>query len=127
MNRIDRLTAILIQLQSKRVVKVQDEISLRTVYRDIRALEEASVPIGAKLVSKMGDASLNESFESALYKIKSVLKRSEKEHLEDLNSRVAVLNHRRQQSFSEYLLHQIQQAIVHQHVLLMYYVSNYQP
>lgn len=124
MNRIDRLTAILIQLQSKRVMKAQDEISLRTVYRDIRALEEASVPIGAKLVSKMGDASLNESFESALYKIKSVLKRSEKE---DLDSRVAVLNHRRQQSFSEYLLHQIQQAIVRQHVLLMYYVSNYQP
>ena len=105
-------------------MKAQDEISLRTVYRDIRALEEASVPIGAKLVSKMGDASLNESFESALYKIKSVLKRSKKE---DLNSRVAVLNHRRQQSLSEYLLHQIQQSSVRQHVLLMYYVSNYQP
>ena len=45
MNRIDRLTAILIQLQSKRVVKAQDiagrfSISLRTVYRDIRTLEE---------------------------------------------------------------------------------------
>ena len=53
MNRIDRLTAILIQLQSKRVVKAQEiadrfEISLRTVYRDIRALEEAGVPIGAE-------------------------------------------------------------------------------
>ena len=50
MNRIDRLTAILTHLQSKRMVKAQQiadrfEISLRTVYRDIRALEEAGVPI----------------------------------------------------------------------------------
>lgn len=50
MNRIDRLTAILIQLQSRKVVKAQDiatrfEISLRTVYRDIRSLEEGGVPI----------------------------------------------------------------------------------
>jgi predicted DNA-binding transcriptional regulator YafY len=53
MNRIDRLTAILIQLQSKKVVRAQEiadrfDISLRTVYRDIRALEESGVPIGAE-------------------------------------------------------------------------------
>jgi predicted DNA-binding transcriptional regulator YafY len=50
MNRIDRLAAILIQLQSRRLVKAQDiadkfSISLRTVYRDVRALEEAGVPV----------------------------------------------------------------------------------
>lgn len=50
MNRIDRLSAILIQLQSKRVVKAQEiadkyKLSLRTVYRDIKALDEAGVPI----------------------------------------------------------------------------------
>jgi predicted DNA-binding transcriptional regulator YafY len=50
MNRIDRVSAILTQLQSKRVVKAQDiadrfNISLRTVYRDIKALDEAGVPV----------------------------------------------------------------------------------
>ncbi len=50
MNRIDRLAAMLIQLQSRPLVKAQDmaekfSISLRTVYRDIKALEEAGVPV----------------------------------------------------------------------------------
>ena len=50
MNRIDRISAILIQLQSRRIVKASDiaerfDISLRTVYRDIRSLEEAGIPI----------------------------------------------------------------------------------
>ncbi len=50
MNRIDRLAAILIQLQSRPLIKAQDiadkfSISLRTVYRDVKALEEGGVPI----------------------------------------------------------------------------------
>ena len=50
MNRIDRLVAILLQLQSTRRVKAKDiaekfSLSLRTVYRDIKALEEAGVPV----------------------------------------------------------------------------------
>ena len=53
MNRIDRLTAILIHLQTKRVVKAEEiaerfEMSLRTVYRDVKALMEAGVPIGSE-------------------------------------------------------------------------------
>lgn len=53
MNHIERLNAILIHLQSKRVVKASEiadrfGISLRTVYRDIRALEASGVPIGAE-------------------------------------------------------------------------------
>jgi predicted DNA-binding transcriptional regulator YafY len=50
MNRFDRLTAILIHLQSKKLVQAQEvadrfDVSLRTVYRDIRSLELAGVPI----------------------------------------------------------------------------------
>jgi predicted DNA-binding transcriptional regulator YafY len=53
MNHIERLNAILIHLQSKRIVKASEvakrfDISLRTVYRDIRALEASGVPIGAE-------------------------------------------------------------------------------
>eukprot|EP01136_Pigoraptor_vietnamica_P039838 Opistho-1_new@11073 len=48
--RFDRVIAILIQLQSKKVVKAQElaerfEVSLRTIYRDIRTLEASGVPI----------------------------------------------------------------------------------
>lgn len=50
MNRLNRIAAILIKLQSQRVVRAQDiadtfSISLRTVYRDIRTLEAAGIPI----------------------------------------------------------------------------------
>lgn len=50
MNRIDRLSAILVQLQSRSLIKSQEiadrfGISLRTVYRDMRALLEAGIPI----------------------------------------------------------------------------------
>lgn len=50
MNRIDRLLGILILLQSRRYVQAETiadkfSISLRTVYRDIKALNEQGVPI----------------------------------------------------------------------------------
>jgi predicted DNA-binding transcriptional regulator YafY len=53
MNRFDRVTAILIQLQSKKIVRAKDisnryNVSLRTIYRDIRTLEEAGVPIASE-------------------------------------------------------------------------------
>lgn len=160
MNRLDRLTAILIHLQTKRVVRAQEladrfTISLRTVYRDIRSLEEAGVPIGAeagvgyfltdyhlppvmftsaeasalllagKLVEKWADASIRTEFESALYKIKSVLKRSDQEHLSDLESHISVAKPRHRQPYSDGLLTHIQHAIARNHVLSIQYHSQY--
>ena len=130
MNRIDRVTAILIHLQSRRVVKASDlaerfQISLRTVYRDIRTLEEAGIPLvgeagvgysimegyrlppimltqeeatafltAEKLVEKLTDASTRESYQSAMYKIKSVLRAGEKDHLEILEKHIEVVPNR---------------------------------
>lgn len=160
MNRIDRLTAILIHLQTKKVVKAQEiadrfSISLRTVYRDIRALEEAGVPIGAeagigyflegynlppvmftnaeasallvggKFVEKLADKSLIEPFQSALFKIKSVMKGSEKEYLEELEPKIAVHTLTRPTPYSDQLLNEIQEAIAQQQVLSIEYLSNY--
>lgn len=50
MNRTDRLVAMVIHLQSRRLVRAEElarhfEISLRTVYRDMAALGEAGVPV----------------------------------------------------------------------------------
>jgi predicted DNA-binding transcriptional regulator YafY len=62
MNRIDRLVAIQTFMQSRRLLTANDiaerfDISLRTVYRDIRALEESGVPI-------VGEAGVGYSIEA---------------------------------------------------------------
>lgn len=49
-NRLSRLTSILTQLQTKRLVTATEladkyEVSVRTIYRDIRSLEASGVPI----------------------------------------------------------------------------------
>lgn len=53
MNRLSRITAVLVHLQSKKIVTAKEiadrfEVSLRTVYRDIKTLQEAGVPIGSE-------------------------------------------------------------------------------
>jgi len=160
MNRLDRLTAILIHLQTKRVVRAQEladrfTISLRTVYRDIRSLEEAGVPVGAeagvgyfltdyhlppvmftnaeasalvfggKLVEKWGDESVQTAFESALFKIKSVLKRPDQEHLDDLAPHVAVHKPNLREPYVGGLLNTLQHAIAQHHVLAICYQAGY--
>lgn len=131
MNRFDRITAILIQLQSRRVVKAQDladrfDISLRTVYRDIRTLEEAGVPLygeagvgyslvdgyrlppvmftreeamafltAEKLMEKFTDDALGEHYAAAMFKIKAVLRGTEKDLLENLDGNIIVNSRKR--------------------------------
>ncbi|WP_108869155.1 helix-turn-helix transcriptional regulator [Aquimarina aquimarini] len=53
MKRLHRLTAILVKLQSKKIVQASEladkfDVSMRTIYRDMQALTEAGVPIGAE-------------------------------------------------------------------------------
>lgn len=126
MNRFDRITAILIQLQSRKIVKAQDladrfEISLRTVYRDISSLAEAGVPIigeagvgysimdgyrlppvmftkeeartfitAEKLMEKFTDFSTQSHYQSAMYKIKAVMRSTEKSMVENLENHIEV-------------------------------------
>ncbi len=126
MNRFDRITAILIQLQSKKIVKAQDladrfDISLRTVYRDIRSLEEAGVPLygeagigyslvdgyrlppvmftreeamtfvtAEKLVEQFTDVGTKSGYQSAMYKIKAVLRSDEKDLVENIGESIEI-------------------------------------
>ncbi len=126
MNRIDRVTAILIHLQSRKIVRAQDiagrfGISLRTVYRDINTLSEAGVPIvgeagvgysimdgyrlppvmftreeatafltAEKIVEKFTDGSTESNYKSAMYKVRSVLRSTEKDMLEDMEQYIEV-------------------------------------
>ncbi|HET9430467.1 MAG TPA: YafY family protein [Chitinophagaceae bacterium] len=126
MNRVDRLHAILVHLQSKRKVTAQEladrfELSLRTVYRDVKALEESGIPIigeagigysvmegyrlppvmftqeeasalllGGKLLQQLTDTAVKKHFDSAMFKIKAVLRSSDKDHVEELDNRIAI-------------------------------------
>ncbi|WP_347374090.1 YafY family protein [Aequorivita sp. Q41] len=126
LNRFDRIIAILIQLQSKKVVKAQEladrfGVSLRTIYRDVRSLEASGVPIvseagvgysimdgyrlppvmftreeassfvaAEKLMKKFTDKSFGGYYESAMFKLKSVLRGTEKEWIDRLQSQVII-------------------------------------
>jgi predicted DNA-binding transcriptional regulator YafY len=163
MNRIDRLSAILIQLQSRKNTRAQDvanryQISLRTVYRDIRSLEEAGVPIigeagrgysladgyrlpplmftreeatafitAEKLVISLTDQENSRSYTIAMDKIRAVLKRTDKDYLEDLDERIKVIKSNRHPKLNEQpsSLQIILQAISNKKVMQMTYFAYY--
>lgn len=122
--RFNRIIAIYFQLQAKPIVKAQDlaarfDVSLRTIYRDLKSLELAGIPIvceplvgyslvegykipptlfskeealsfvaAEKLVQKYFDKDLGSYFSSALNKMKSILRSSDKENIMILESEV---------------------------------------
>ena len=126
--RFDRIVAILIQLQSKKIVRAQDlaerfDVSLRTIYRDIRTLEVSGVPIygeagtgyslmdgyrlppvmftreeassfiaAEKLMQQFPDKELGEHYQSAMFKLKAVLKNTDKDLVSDIGAKVLVRN-----------------------------------
>lgn len=126
LKRFDRIVAIFIHLQSKRVVRAEElsgrfGVSVRTIYRDIRVLEAAGIPLmgeagvgysivdgyrlppvmftreealsfiaAEKLMEAFTDKSLGAHYQSALYKVKAVLKATDKEWIGALGTSVQV-------------------------------------
>jgi predicted DNA-binding transcriptional regulator YafY len=124
MNRIDRLFNILTLLQSKKYVpaeKIAEKfgLSIRTVYRDIKALTESGIPISFEpqrgyfvvpgyflppvtftseeanalvlmeaIVSGFADPVVYQHYTNALTKVKTVLRATQQEKLEQLASRI---------------------------------------
>ncbi|MEO6960984.1 MAG: YafY family protein [Puia sp.] len=118
MNRIDRLFGILTLLQSKKYVtgeKIAEKfhISVRSVYRDVKALREQGIPVSFEpyrgyfivngyflqpvsfsteeanalllmesIVSGFADRSIQQHYSTALTKVKSVLRSSQKDSIE---------------------------------------------
>lgn len=158
--RLSRLTAIITQLQSSRIVTAKQladrhGVSIRTIYRDIRTIEKSGVPIvteegkgyslmegyqlppvlftedeanalitAEKLIVKSKDQSFSDNFRSAIIKIKSVLKYSQKGKADLLADRVYFGGNNTYQKTSDYLM-PIQSAITNYQVLKIdYYASD---
>lgn len=159
MNRIDRLMGIMTQLQSKKYCTGEQlankfEISIRTVYRDIRALGEIGIPVNFEigkgyfiaqgyflpplsfttqeanalvllntLADKFTDHSIAKHSHTALTKIKSVLRYTDKDKAEELSSQINVFIPENERTPKNWLS-AIQNAIVAAHVLKIEYTGN---
>lgn len=158
MNRVDRLFGIVTLLQSRKYVSAERisekfEISVRTVYRDIKAIGEAGIPVSFEpnkgyfiipgyftppvsftleeanalllcqsLIGGFGDRSVQSTFDSALTKIKSVLKQVDKEKVAVLDESIKLQLPERLTFEFEYLA-QIQHAITEQTQIKITYQS----
>ncbi|EJL74958.1 helix-turn-helix transcriptional regulator [Chryseobacterium populi] len=129
LKKLDRVTAILTQLQSKPLVRAQDlaekfEVSIRTIYRDVKTLENAGIPIvgeagsgyslmdgyklppvmftkeevlsfitAEKLMQKFSHQSLGSHYQTAMEKVRSVLKYSDKDLIQNIEKQIDVFNY----------------------------------
>jgi len=159
MNRIDRLIAILTTLQSKKYATAEFiadkyEISLRTVYRDLKALGEIGVPIYfenqkaysilksfflppvslttdeanslilvSTLSEKFGDKTTKNNIESAIGKIKAVLRSTDKDKIDLLHSQIKIYKAPDEPEKKDFLT-DIQNAIINKEVLRIEYINN---
>ncbi|MBX2924019.1 MAG: YafY family transcriptional regulator [Chitinophagaceae bacterium] len=159
MNRIDRLMGILTMLQSRKFVTAERisekfSISVRTVYRDVKALTEIGVPVSFEngrgyfivqgyflppvsfsneeanalilmesIAGRFADQSIRQHYESALNKVKSVLRSSQKEKAEQLSAQIRAVNCKYAGSDFAYLS-PIQNAIASQIILDIEYQNN---
>ena len=157
--RLARLTAIITQLQSKRLVTAsylaeKHNVSIRTIYRDIRTLEKSGIPIVTEegkgysimegyhlppvlftedeanaliTVEQMAlnnkDQSFSENVSSAVEKIKSILRYSQKGNVDLLSDRVYFGDNNDREKSSNNLM-TIQSAIINFQVLKVEYVSS---
>lgn len=156
--RLSRLTAILTQLQSKKLITAKQlaerhNVSIRTIYRDIRALEKSGIPIVTEegkgysimegyhlppvlfteneanalitveqLILNNKDQSLSDNVTSAIEKIKSILKYSQKGNADLLTDRIYFAGNKNEEKSSNNLM-QIQSAIIHFKILKINYNS----
>lgn len=154
--RLARLSAILTQLQSRSLVTAtslakKHDVSLRTIYRDIRTLESSGVPIttvdgkgytlvegyhippimfsreealslltAEKLIAHSQDASLTRHHQSAMDKVRAVLRGRDLETIELLESRMASMTNISQSKTSDSLL-DLQTAILERQIISMQY------
>lgn len=132
LKKLDRVTAILTQLQSKPLVRAQDlakkfDVSIRTIYRDVKTLENAGIPIvgeagsgyslmdgyklppvmftkeevlsfitAEKLMQKFSHQSLGGHYQTAMEKVRSVLKYSDRNLIQNIERQIDVYNYHTQ-------------------------------
>ena len=160
MTRLSRLSAILTMLKSNSLVNSTQlskkfGVSVRTIYRDIRALEESGVPIyveegkGYKLMDgytlppimfseeeanalitaqqiiyQNKDRSLIENYANAITKIKSVLRKENKEKALLLENRIAYIKNTSGKVSSDNLM-KIQSALTNHYLVHLKYTAQY--
>jgi predicted DNA-binding transcriptional regulator YafY len=141
MNRIDRLFGILTTLQSKKHVTAAHlaeryEMSVRTVYRDIKALEELGIPIGFEqpkgyfIVQGYFLPPLSFTTDEANSLIlmaslaeKFVLKSSDKDKTNRFSDHINIYNPEPSKTENDYLI-DIQASITQQIIIAIDYTDN---